>query len=240
VTRRVLVTRPEPGASATANALRVAGFEPVVASLTQIVPLPVDAAFDIGGIDAIAVTSANALRHAPEQLLARIAGLPLFAVGQATAEVADEAGFRAVITGPGDAAGLTAIVRDTLPAGSTILYLCGRLRRPDFERAMEVAGLKAAVLETYDTGQRDCDAAILPILAATSPLFAVLLHSSEGAKALSALMSRPDVAHPLTDALLVAISARAAMPVEAMFPGRILVASQPTEAAMIATLRAST
>lgn len=235
--RRVLVTRPEPGASATANALRAAGFEPVIASLTEILALRVDGEFEIGAIDAIAATSANALRHAPEQLLARLAGLPLFAVGEATATAATAAGFRNVVSGPGDAPGLAALVQDGIAAGSTVLYLCGKVRRPEFEGAIESADLKIAMLETYDTRSRDPDAGFSRALAAGPPLFAVLLHSSEAAKTLAGLMSRPGVAEVFANAVAVAISARAAAPVQHGFVGRIRVAAEPTDAAMISTLK---
>ncbi|MGB5801993.1 MAG: hypothetical protein WBG88_17980, partial [Mesorhizobium sp.] len=39
--RRVLVTRPEPGAAGTAKRLAALGFEPVLLPLTQTVALPV-------------------------------------------------------------------------------------------------------------------------------------------------------------------------------------------------------
>ena len=239
MTRRVLVTRPEPGATSTANALRDAGFDPVIASLTEILPLPVDGGTDIGKVDAVAVTSANAIRHTPMRLLSRLAYLPLFAVGDATAEAATAAGFRNVVAGPGDAVGLAGLVRDGMPVGSTILYLCGKVRRPDFERVVESAGLKIAVLETYDTQNRNSKAVFSRILAANSPFFAVLLHSSEASKTLSGIMSQPDVARLLANALVVAISDRAAAPVRDVFAGRLCIAQEPTEAAMMSVLRAA-
>ncbi|TIX52492.1 MAG: uroporphyrinogen-III synthase, partial [Mesorhizobium sp.] len=40
---RVLVTRPEPGASRTAQRLLDQGFQPILLPLTETVALPVDA-----------------------------------------------------------------------------------------------------------------------------------------------------------------------------------------------------
>ena len=239
MTRRVLVTRPEPGASATATALRAAGFDPVIASLSEITTLPVDGDTHIGNVDAVAVTSANALRHAPQRLLASLAGLPLFAVGEATSAAATAAGFRDVVTGPGDAEGLAGLVRDRMPVGSTVLYLCGKVRRPDFEQGLKSAGLTTPVLETYDTRKPASDAAFLRIVEASSPFLAVLLHSSEAARALSGIMSQRDVATVLTDALIVVISTRAAAPLRDVLAGRIRVAREPTDAAMISVLKAA-
>src|SRR5262245_6534472 len=104
---RVLVTRPEPGASHTARRLAGAGFEPVILPLTEIRPLPFHRIAGVGAADAIAVTSANAIRHAPQDLISALRQKPLFAVGGETARAAKNAGFADVFEGPGDSAGLT-------------------------------------------------------------------------------------------------------------------------------------
>jgi uroporphyrinogen-III synthase len=232
--RRVLVTRPEPGASATAQVLRSAGFDPAALPLTEVRPLPADE-FEMPTIDAVAVTSANALRHASHSLLARITTLPLYAVGEATADTAGDAGFSNVVAGPGDAAGLAAAMGAVLAPGSVVLYLCGKVRKPDFEQGLRGRGIRVITLETYDT---------VPVLVAdgdlkrlgSEQLLAVLVHSAEAAKALAALATRPTVARLFEGTLLVAISRRAAAPAEAVFAGRIVVARDPTDAAMIEAL----
>ena len=62
---RVLVTRPEPGATMTARKLELMGFRPVKLPLQEIRPLAVPRGAVPEGIAAVAVTSANAIRHAP-------------------------------------------------------------------------------------------------------------------------------------------------------------------------------
>lgn len=104
MTRPLLVLRPEPGASATASRARALGLSPVVAPLFEILPV-VWAAPDPARFEAVAMTSANAARHAGAAL-AQYAHLPLFAVGEATADAAREAGFERITTGDGDAAAL--------------------------------------------------------------------------------------------------------------------------------------
>ena len=86
--RRVLVTRPAPETQRTARRLTELGYEPVMLPLTQTVALPVDAASLPERIDAVAVTSSNALRNASPGLIARLAGKPCFAVGDKTARQA--------------------------------------------------------------------------------------------------------------------------------------------------------
>ena len=89
--RPLLVLRPEPGASATVKRARELGLEPVAAPLFEIEPLPWEAP-EPGGFDALLLTSANAVRHGGSKL-AKLRGLRVYAVGDATAEAARESGF---------------------------------------------------------------------------------------------------------------------------------------------------
>ena len=87
---------------------------------------------------AVAVTSANALRHAPSGLIERLASLPCHAVGTRTAAHASKAGFFSVREGPGDAAALADQIARQF-GEATLAYLCGRVRMPDFERRLELS-----------------------------------------------------------------------------------------------------
>src|SRR5687767_7485784 len=97
--RRVLVTRPEPGASETAQRLEALDFMPLKLPLHEIKPLSVNAAVIPTRVAAVAVTSANAIRHAPGELLERLLSVPCFAVGEATATTARAARFSNVTEG---------------------------------------------------------------------------------------------------------------------------------------------
>jgi uroporphyrinogen-III synthase len=116
---KLLVLRPEPGASETAERARAIGLEPVVAPLFAIVAMegsPVDA----DRYQAVLLTSANGARHAPPGLTA----LPCFAVGERTAEAAREAGFADVRTGPRD--GVAAAAMMTQAGVRRAIHPCGR------------------------------------------------------------------------------------------------------------------
>ena len=108
---RILVLRPEPGASETAARARKLGLEPVVAPLFTVRALPWEAP-DPTAFDAVLLTSANAARHGGDEL-ARLTVLPCYAVGEATAQAARAAGFENVAAGAAD--GL-----------KRVLHLCGR------------------------------------------------------------------------------------------------------------------
>ena len=97
--RRLVIVRPEPGASATLAKARDLGLDGVAMPLFEIEPVEWQAP-EASGFDGLLLTSANALRHGGGQLGA-LRGLRVYAVGEATAEAARAAGFD--IAGTGDA-----------------------------------------------------------------------------------------------------------------------------------------
>ncbi len=92
------------------------GYEAVVVPLFEVVPVAWDA--DPEQFDAVAMTSANAARHGGAGL-ARFTHLPLFAVGEATADAAREAGFNDVRVGSGNAEELGTLLKP-LPLGGGV------------------------------------------------------------------------------------------------------------------------
>lgn len=102
MTPAVLILRPQPGANETADRARARGLEPVIAPLFTVRPLDWDPPSP-EDFDAVLVTSANAPRQAGEALAA-FTHLPAYAVGDASAAAAREAGFGTVRIGPSDGA----------------------------------------------------------------------------------------------------------------------------------------
>src|SRR6266568_2381430 len=106
----VLVTRPDPDAEATAASLRGRGYEVLLAPMLRFEPV----AFhdDMEALyGAVIVTSANAVRGLEPHLKGhRLLELPLFAVGEHTADAARRAGFTHVVSANGDAANLRDLV----------------------------------------------------------------------------------------------------------------------------------
>jgi uroporphyrinogen-III synthase len=120
---RVVVLRPEPAAGATAERLRDLGFRPVLLPLFEIEPVAWTAP-DPVAFDALLLTSANAIRMGGEQL-SRFRGLPVHAVGEATADAAREAGFDVASRGDG---GIDRLL-ESLGPDLRLLHLCGEDRR---------------------------------------------------------------------------------------------------------------
>jgi len=114
--------RPEPGASQTARRAQAMGFHTVIHPLFAIRPVAWEPP-DPAAYDGVMITSANAVRHGGPAL-ARYHQLPLFAVGQASAKAAREAGFVDVREGYG---GVAALLQRIADAGfRRILHLSGR------------------------------------------------------------------------------------------------------------------
>ncbi|AZO65460.1 MULTISPECIES: uroporphyrinogen-III synthase [unclassified Mesorhizobium] len=233
---RVLVTRPEPGASRTMRRLEDRGFKPIPLPLTETVALPVDVEGVANNAVAVVVTSANAVRHAPREIIATLAALPCHAVGRRTAEAARAAGFLSVSEGPGDAEALA----DALAGGfmaKTIIYLCGRVRFPAFEARLKAACVDVRAIETYDTVTLDhSDAAILACLSG-QPVEAVLLYSAKAAAAMRTLTGRPALRGLFEETWFFALSGRIAAAFETVALEKLRVAPEPSEEALLELLR---
>lgn len=208
MTGRVLVLRPEPGASATAARARALGLEPVLAPLFSIRPLAWDAP-DPAAYDAILLTSANGAREAGPQLAAFL-GLPCQTVGEATAAAARAAGFADVKAGPGDG---TAALRQLAPG--RVLHLCGREHVP-------LPGTERRVVYAADAAETLPDAARNAVDAGAI----ALIHSARAASVFASLIS------DRAGVTAAAISDAAAA---AMGPGwgRVAVAARPRDAALL-------
>lgn len=121
--KRILVLRPEPGATATVERARERGLDALALPLFEIQPVSWNAP-EAHAFDGLLLTSANAVRHAGNGLK-RLRGLPVYAVGEATAEAARNDGFDVSVTGDSDVEGLLY----SLDAELNLLHLCGEDRR---------------------------------------------------------------------------------------------------------------
>ncbi|PVE59083.1 uroporphyrinogen-III synthase [Arthrobacter sp. TPD3018] len=115
----LLVVRPEPGTARTLARLRALGVDAAAVPLFATVPVPWQAP-DPAAFDALLITSANAVRHAGPAL-ARLAHLPVIAVGAQTAEAARAAGLTVAVVGTGGVAEALGPASFTRP-----LHLAGR------------------------------------------------------------------------------------------------------------------
>lgn len=233
---RVLVTRPEPGTSATASRLRALGHAPVVLPLTRIDPLASPAAD--GQFSHVIATSANALRHAAPELLDQLKALPLLAVGEATADAAMAAGFEDVRAGDGGADSLVPDLERLAATDSRIAYLCGSVRRDTIEAALVRLSLAFEVFETYSAEKASYSTQEIDHLLAGDPVDAVLIHSLETGLAYVRLPRTVILAQMIENADHIAISGRVAEGLSAAGIAHVTCAESPSDDAMLAALAA--
>ncbi|WP_165793563.1 uroporphyrinogen-III synthase [Hyphococcus luteus] len=137
---RVIVTRPEPDAGAFAGLCRAHGFEPIV---SPVMAIEIEKTTpDLSGAGALAFTSANGVRAFAANSGAR--DLPVFAVGQATAEAAKAAGFADIHVAGGDVDSLAEhIASEKESAGTGVLHIAGEARAGDLVALLEKSGIPA-------------------------------------------------------------------------------------------------
>ena len=123
--RSLLLLRPEPGLTASADRARALGLDVLCCPLFRVEPLGWDVP-EPTHYDALLLTSANAVRHAGP-MLARLASLPVHAVGQTTSAAAKDAGLRVETIGSENVSDLLA----DLPPSLRLLHLAGEDHRPD-------------------------------------------------------------------------------------------------------------
>src|SRR4051812_27111308 len=149
----ILVTRPQPDSESTAAALRAKGYVVLQAPMLRFEPIAFHDDAD-ARYGAIIVSSANAIRAVEAHLTRRLLELPLFAVGERTAEAARRAGFGGVAVADGNAAALRELIlasarAKTLKKASTLLYLAGADLAGDLAGDLGERGFKVVTRTTY-------------------------------------------------------------------------------------------
>jgi uroporphyrinogen-III synthase len=145
---RLVVTRPLADSERTADALRALGHGVLVAPLLRVEP----AAADLSGTwGAVIITSANAPGAvAGNPARAALVKLPLFAVGQRSADAARQAGFADVISAGGDLRDLMQLITERhADASAPLLYLAGEDRAADLVAELAAHGIAAEMGIVY-------------------------------------------------------------------------------------------
>lgn len=177
----VAVIRPEPGCTATVEAARKAGLDARAFPLFGIEARAWDQP-DPSAYDCLLAGSANVFRYAGIGL-GDLRGLPVLAVGRATAAAAWEAGFTVAATGSGGLQG----VLDRVPADIRLLRLAGE------ERIVLAppAGVSIDERVVYASLPLPMPEALAALLRGPA---IVLLHSAEAARHLGAECDRLEIA----------------------------------------------
>jgi len=148
----VLVTRSPADAAELVGELKERGHDGLVEPMFEVVSLrqhPAALSLALDGTQALLFTSANGVRAFAEQAATR--KLPVFAVGDATAETAKAAGFTQVESAGGNVEDLTALVVERLdPAEGALFHAAGSQLAGDFKGALSGAGFEVRRLMLYE------------------------------------------------------------------------------------------
>ncbi|MGF6173239.1 uroporphyrinogen-III synthase [Ensifer sp. 4252] len=189
---RLLVTRPQPAAEATARRLEVMGHQPLLLPLARAEHLPqaVRKALEEPHA-AIALTSAEAVRVLADlgADLEPHKAEPCFCVGEATARAARDLGFISVYPAAGTGRSLAELIAATLSASQTpLLYLAGSPRSDGLEATLQQLRIVHVTVECYRMQPIAHPPGILARLTAAGQLDAVLLYSHDTARRFAALL----------------------------------------------------
>lgn len=210
---RLLILRPRPGSIATTARAAALGWQCVSTPLFTVgtlewSPPPPPPPSDY---DAVMMTSANAARRGGAGL-AQFRGLPLYAVGRATAEAARQAGFTDVRNCGGDSEALVA--RAAADGMTRMLHLAGREHR-----AVSHSGI--AIDRRIVYGADPVGELAEEARAALTEGAVALLHSPRAAALFAALVDK-------------AAFARAAIRIAAISPAALVAAGEGWRAAIAA------
>lgn len=229
---RVVVTRPQADSERTAATLEALGHEVLVAPLMRVEPVAVDLA---GTWSAIVITSANALPAIPATADG-IKTLPVFAVGDRSAEAARRAGFAEVSSANGDIKDLVRLVAArAVGAKAPLLYLAGEDRSGDLVAQLAARGIDAEMKVIYRV-VAEVFSSVLAAALESGDVDAVLHFSRRSAELFVEGARSSGVAGPAEDVRHLCLSSQVAEPLAGA--SRIAVAARPEEAALIALLRA--
>lgn len=230
---RVLITRPESQARKTAARLRTLGHEPLVQPLLSIRYLE-NALPGLGGVQALAVTSGAVLTALPAHAVPR--DLPLFAVGDATAQRALEEGFTQVESASGDAAALADLLIGRLnPADGTVLLPRGREVAGRLAPSLAGAGFTVRSAVLYESRVPDRLPEKLRTQLKEGLIEAAFFFSPRTARAFVTLTAEEELSGCTLPIAAFALSAAVAEALRPLPWGALRVAAAPTEDALFSS-----
>lgn len=233
---RVLVTRSGTDAERTASHLIGRGYQPLLLPLVGVRRMPAISMPEPGIFEAVVVTSANALRLAPPELLRQLAGIACHAVGEQTALVARDLGLAVSLVGSGGGAALGEMIAARHPPPRRVLFLAGRTRSHDLEEALQAAGIAVQVLEVYDTRPLEMTRDHVGAVLEWRHVDATLVYSTLAAAELGRLVRTKAFSFLFENTRHICMSDRIAQALGPMPAGTALVAPERNENAMFAVL----
>ena len=227
---RLLVTRPEPDASRSAERLRALGHEVLLAPLLR--TETIEASFT-GPFAAVLMTSANSARAiAAHPRVKELTARPAFTVGARSAAAARACGFAQVESADGALGDLVRLVAARF-AGTRarLVYLAGEDRAGDLAAALAAHGIAVETAVVYRAVA--LDALPEPVVRELERLDGVLHYSARSACTFLRLAEAAGRVNAALGLAHYCLSEEVALPLRQQRAARIMVAARPDEAALI-------
>ncbi len=230
---RLLVTRPEPDASAFADELRALGHEPILEPLLEFRCLDFDARL-LDAAQALIVTSGNGLRA----LQARddfkdILDKPLYCVGEQTAKRALSAGFKTVLeiaeTGEVLAGKIVASGQKDAP----IVHVMGEHMAFDIAGALAREGFLVETVTVYSMEARSKFSPPVEAMLTAGEIDGVILMSPRTAVIYVSLCHRHSNTNCAKTPAYFCLSGNVAAKLASLKPDRLHIAGKPNKKALL-------
>src|SRR5665213_194592 len=230
---RIVVTRPQADSERTATTLRARGHDVLIAPLLQVELVGTDFS---GGWGGIIITSANApgaiAGHPAREKLTK---LPLYAVGQRSADAARAAGFSNVTSAGGDVSDLVRLITTRRAEAAPLLYLAGEDRAADLMAELVANGIAAEMAVVYRAVSAPFPPALTAALKA-GEVDAVLHFSRRSGDSYLTGAAKTGVAEQSLAVRHLCLSAPIAEPFVKAGAGNVAIAKRPDEATLLALL----
>lgn len=233
---RLAVTRPEEDAEATAARLRELGHEVILAPLLWL-EFTAPPAIDFVPA-ALVVTSRNAVRAlAHWRAVTRWRDIVLFAVGDATAVAAVEAGFGNVRSASGAGRDLARLVAAEMQLwAGPLLYPTAPERKPELERALAASGFDLRPVLAYRMVPADRLPEAFQAALSAGTIDGILFYSERTATVFQAMARKMSPGATFGKTIFYALSPAVADALRPLQPAHIAVADAPDERRMMALI----
>ncbi len=230
---RFLVTRPQPDCKVTADRLRALGHDADEMPLLVFKP-ETPRVFELSEVRALAFTSRRAIQALEgHPQLSLFTSLPVFTVGDKTAEACRELGFLDVVSANADIHGLAELILASRGefADGTVLYPAARIRSGDLAEQLDRGGLRCRTVPVYHMLPVDVLPEQIALGFRQEAYDGVLVFSRRTGETLSVLLKANGLGHIFSSLPIYAISTQAAETLESF--DHVYISRVPREDALI-------
>jgi uroporphyrinogen-III synthase len=154
--KKILLTRPQEDSERIRPAFEGLGYEVLIDPMLDVHFMDLSSVPIHPERSVLVVTSANSIRGLErykehQEFFDMLRHLPLYTVGDATAHIAENAGFKNVISAGRDVMALEALLGESLPEDREINYFCGVETAGNLDQELSNLGHKFTRIEIYDT-----------------------------------------------------------------------------------------